>query len=213
MPAQSHTPARAAKFNWNANCFANTGSSAAHKRGQMAECPRQRLPQNGLQNPKATCIAKTFGFLQRTIATKYANHRASGYPDAVAAIWASTNDSVSCVCRSQPQARPRLGNIKRANINLASRNPQFAEATKKYNEPFSARAKHKAPHANICWPQTRGSFASRNRGQTAELPRQRLLLALAKTLCCMYTIATAANAATRRRAKAKEERTLYPKRG
>ena len=88
MPAPSHTPARAAKPNRDADCIANAGSSATHKRGQMAECPRQRLPQRGLQNPKATCIAKTFGFLLRTIATKYANHRASGYPDAVAAIWA-----------------------------------------------------------------------------------------------------------------------------
>ena len=191
MPAPSHTPARAAKPNWNTDCIANAGSSATHKRGQMAECPRQRLPQRGLQNPKATCIAKTFGFLQRTIATKYANHRASGYPDAVAAIWASTNNNVSCGCRSQPQARPRHGNTKRATIHLASRNPQFAEATKNYNEPFSARAKHRALHANICWPQTRGSFAARNRGQMAELPRQRLPHALAKTLRCMYIIATA----------------------
>ena len=158
MPAPSHPPARAAKPNWNTDCIANAGSSATHKCGQMAECPRQRLPQRGLQNPKATRIAKTFGFLLRIIAAKYANHCASGYPDAVAEIWTSTTNKVSCVCRSQPQTRPRHGNTKRANIHLASRNPEFAEATKNHNEPFSARAKHRAPHANICWPQARGKF-------------------------------------------------------
>ena len=146
---------------------ANAESLAKRKRGQIAKCPRQRIPQHGLPSPIGTQIASPmWEALLHTSAAKwpnarasgYPNHRASGYPDAVAEIWTSTTNKVSCVCRSQPQTRPRHGNTKRANIHLASRNPEFAEATKNHNEPFSARAKHRAPHANICWPQARGKF-------------------------------------------------------
>ena len=60
------------------HCDAGAESSATHKRGHMAECPRQRVPKRGVQNPKATRIAKAFGFQLRIIAAKYANHRTSG---------------------------------------------------------------------------------------------------------------------------------------
>ena len=94
---------------------------------------------------------------------------------------------------------------------LANRNPKCAHGTEtpsgqaliwqvvirslrshqELQESPSARAKHRTLHANICWPQTRGSSAAFNRGQMAELPRQRLPHALAKTSHCMYIIATA----------------------
>ena len=128
MPAPSHTPARAAKFNRNADCFANAGSSATFRRGQMAECPRQRLPQRGLQNPKATCIA----FVQ------FADHKPAGN---------SAADNRGQMAESPRQRVPQRGG---RNPNVKTRCVRSFLRSEHPNAP-TARRRQMGKHKSNKW--------------------------------------------------------------